>query len=390
MEDVRNPFVPGAGSKPPQLAGRDNVIRDADIALRRVLAGRHDRSQILYGLRGTGKTVLLSHIEAAAADAGWITSFIEAPDDSSLPKLLGPELGKTLRKLSMTETAKASALQAFRALKSFVSSFRVELSGVSIAVDAEPGVADSGNIELDLTELFLIVGQAARDAHKGWAIFIDEVQYLDKTELGALIVALHRVSQRSLPILFFGAGLPQIGGMTGDIKSYSERLFRFPPIGPLDEEAAAHAIREPILAEGEAIKDEALEQLVGKTSGYPYFLQEWGYQAWNLADASPITLDHVQAASQNALRRLDQEFFRVRLDRLTPKEREYIIAMADLGDGPYRSADVAAKLDAVPQKLGPHRSKIISKGMIYSPAHGDIDFTVPMFADFVRRQRGAI
>ncbi len=217
------------------------------------------------------------------------------------------------------------------------------------------------------------------------ALLIDDVQYLSDKELAALIVAIHRVNQKQLPIMFFGAGLPQIAALSGDAKSYAERLFDYPPIGPLDPVSARAAIRQPIETEEESISDEALELIVKKTEGYPYFLQEWGYQAWNIADRSPIQVDDVESASKSALRQLDDGFFKVRLDRLTPKEREYVVAMAQLGKGPYRSADVADKLGEAITALGPRRSKIISKGMIYSPAHGDIDFTVPMFDDFLRR-----
>ena len=196
---------------------------------------------------------------------------------------------------------------------------------------------------------------------------------------------MHRVSQRQLPILFFGAGLPQIAGLAGEAKSYAERLFSFPEIGPLGRADAAKAIRRPIEDEGEKITVDAVELIVSQTKGYPYFLQEWGFQAWDVADESPIGTVDIEQASVQALMRLDTSFFQVRFDRFTPKEREYVFAMAQLGDGPYRSSDVAEKLDERAQSLGPRRAKIINKGMIYSPSHGDIDFTVPMFADYLRR-----
>jgi type II secretory pathway predicted ATPase ExeA len=385
MDPVRNPFAPGAGSQPPELAGRDEIISDAEVALQRILIGRHDKSQILLGLRGTGKTVLLNRIEQMAEQHDHLASFIEAPEVNSLASLLYPKVHQTLRRLSMVESAKANAYAAMRALRGFASTFKVTVGDVSLSVDPEPGSADSGILEYDLTDLFLRIGAAAQAAGKAWTLLIDEVQYLDETELSALIVAIHRVNQKQLPIMFFGAGLPQLAALTGEAKSYAERLFNFPTIGPLDRTAVIAAIRQPIESEGETISDDALDMIIERTEGYPYFLQEWGFQAWNIADQSPINADDVKRASTAALRRLDEGFFRVRFDRLTPKEREYVVAMAELGNGPYRSSDVADKLGESVQTLGPRRANIISKGMIYSPAHGDIAFTVPMFEDYLRR-----
>ena len=385
MDPVRNPFAPGAGSQPPELAGRDAIIADAATALQRAIIGKHGRSQILLGLRGVGKTVLLNKIEELATQYGHVTSFIEAPESKPLTELLYPRLHQVVRQLSLIDSAKASAFQAMRALRAFASVFKISVGYFSISVDPEEGVADSGNLEYDLSDLFLRIGAAAQAAGRGWTLLIDEVQYLNETEYGAVIVAIHRINQKNLPVMFFGAGLPQVAALSGDAKSYAERLFAYPAIGPLSDEAAEEAIRQPIEKEGESISPEALAQIVGKTHGYPYFLQEWGYQTWNAADASPIDREDVASASQAALRRLDEGFFRVRFDRLTPKEREYVIAMAHLGKGPYRSSDVADRLGENVQSLGPRRAKIISKGMIYSPAHGDIAFTVPMFEEYLKR-----
>jgi len=389
MDPVRNPFAPGAGSQPPELAGRDEIISEADIALQRVLLGKHHRSQILLGLRGTGKTVLLNRIAEMAASRDHQTSFIEAPEDNSLADLLYPKITQTLRKLSTIQSAKAAAHTAMRTLRGFAGVFKLSVGDVSISVDPEPGSADSGNLEYDLSDLFCSVGLAAKAANTAWTLLIDEVQYLSADELSALIVSIHRVNQKQLPVMFFGAGLPQIAALSGNAKSYSERLFSFPPVGPLDKPAAIAAIKNPINHEGEAITDGALGMISKKTENYPYFLQEWGYQAWNIANASPIAADDIVDASSAALRRLDEGFFRVRFDRLTPKERQYAIAMAQLGKGPYRSSDVADALGESVQSLGPRRAKIINKGMIYSPAYGDIAFTVPMFDDYLRRMADA-
>ncbi|MCR4378822.1 MAG: ATP-binding protein [Rhodospirillales bacterium] len=385
MDPVRNPFAPGAGSQPPELAGRDEIISEAAVALQRVLLGKHDRSQILLGLRGTGKTVLLNRIEQLAENFNHLTSFVEAPEDKTLAELLYPKIHQVLRRLSLIESAQANAYSAMRALRGFASVFKVSVGDVSISVDPETGSADSGNLEYDLSDLFIRIGEAAKSAGKAWTLLIDEVQYLSQLELSALIVAIHRVNQKQLPIMFFGAGLPMIAALSGDAKSYAERLFSYPTVGPLDDESATAAIQQPINDEGEAITDEALRMIIDRTEGYPYFLQEWGYQAWNVAKASPITADDIAHASSSALRRLDEGFFRVRFDRLTPKEREYVIAMAKLGKSPYRSSDIADVLKEKVQSLGPCRAKIINKGMIYSPAHGDIAFTVPMFENYLRR-----
>lgn len=386
MDPVRNPFAPGAGSQPPELAGREALIQQADFAIQRLMHGRHDKAQILLGLRGTGKTVLLNKFEALAATHGCDTTFIEAPEDRSLASLLVPRLQKVLRALSAIEAAKALAHRALGALKSFAKTFKVSYEGVTISVDPAIGVADSGDLESDLTDLFLAVGAAAQPAGRAWVLFIDELQYLERIELSALIVAIHRIVQKGYPVMFFGAGLPQIAALSGEAKSYSERLFDYPPIEALDAAASARAIRDPIQAEGEQIDDAALAHIFEMTLGYPYFLQEWGYQCWNLAEQSPIDEPIARAATEQAISRLDNGFFRVRLERLTPKEKEYVIAMARLGSGPYRSSDVADHLGVEPTSLGPRRAQIIKKGMIYSPSHGDIAFTVPLFEDFLTRQ----
>jgi len=385
MDPVRNPFAPGAGSQPPELAGRAEIISAADTALQRILLGRPTQSQMLLGLRGVGKTVLLNKIEQIAESHRYITSFIEAPEDRDLVDLLYPKIHQALRKLSMNEKAKAASHAALRALRSFASAFKISMGDFEVSVDPEPGVADSGNLEFDVTELFLKVGEAAKAAGQGWVLLIDEVQYLSPEELGALIVAIHRVNQKALPVLLFGAGLPAIAALSGDAKSYAERLFIFPKVDALSESDASDAIRQPIDEEGESIEQSVLETIVKLTKGYPYFLQEWGYQVWNASPASPIDENCMGVAGAEALRRLDEGFFKVRIDRLTPKEKEYVIAMARLGGGPYRSSDVADMLGEKLTTLGPRRAQIIAKGMIYSPAHGDIAFTVPMFDEYLKR-----
>lgn len=385
MDEIANPFAPGAGNPPPELAGRAEVLHGANVALGRIINGRHHQSQILLGLRGVGKTVLLNRIRHMAEELGYQVAYIEAPEGQKLEVLLVPAIRGILQRLSIVEAAKEKAHEALQALKSFASVFQITYQDFGISVDPTPGVADSGDLTRDLQELLIKVGEAAAAAGCGAAILVDEIQYLKKEELSALIVGLHRISQERLPVTFFGGGLPQIAKLAGDAKSYAERLFEFPEIGPLSPDDAIDALREPIAREGAAIDDDALDEIVRTTEGYPYFIQEWGYQAWNIAELSPITKDDAEKAERRALARLDSGFFRVRFDRLTPREREYVRAMAELGAGPQRSSEIARMLGKDIQSVAPFRSNVIKKGMVYSPSYGDTAFTVPLFDAYLRR-----
>ena len=385
MDEISNPFTPGAGNPPPELAGRTQVLQDANIALGRIINGRHHQSQILLGLRGVGKTVLLNRVRREAKNLGFQVAYIEAPEGQNLEVLLVPEIRGVLHRLSIVEAAKEKAHIALRALKSFALRFQISYQDIGISVNPSPGVADSGDLGHDLQELLITVGETAAAANRGAAIFIDEVQYLKKEELSALIVSLHRVSQEQLPVIFFGCGLPQIAKLTGDAKSYAERLFEFPEIGPLSFDDVIEAIREPILREGATIDDDALVEIVRETEGYPYFVQEWGYQAWNIAEPSRITKNDALEAKRRALSRLDGGFFRVRFNRLTPHEEEYVRAMAEMGPGPQRSSEIAGMLKRDIQAVAQFRSNLIKKGMVYSPSYGDTAFTVPMFDAYLRR-----
>jgi hypothetical protein len=340
---------------------------------------------MLLGLRGTGKTVLLNRIETMAEASGFLSGFIEAQEKEDFLRSLVTRLANILRQLSLKAKAQQAIVGALRILKGFSVKWSVTKGDVGIAYDPDPGKGDSGVLEIDLTDLLVAVGHAAKSVERGVVLLVDEVQYLKRDELSAIIVAFHKVSQKQLPVVFFGAGLPSIAALAGNAKSYAERLFVYPAIGPLSEEAASHAIRQPIETEEERIEPAAIAEIVRQTRGYPYFLQEWGFHAWNVAAQSPITLADTKRASTEALSRLDEGFFRVRLDRLSPREKDYVRAMAGLGDGPYKSGDIARVMGAKSAALGPLRASIIQKGMIYSPAHGDIEFTVPMFADFLRR-----
>jgi hypothetical protein len=386
MDPMQNPFSPGAGSRPPELAGREEIITDAKVALNRVIRGRNAQSQILLGLRGTGKTVLLNEIENFAEKENYLTSFLEAPDNKRLVEMLYPLMRQVIRKLSTVQAARAAVNAALGGLSNLASVFKIKLGEIEIGVEPTPGSVDSGNLEFDLTEMFELTGKAAKAAGRGWTLLIDEVQYLADEELAAIIVAVHRIGQKRLPVIVFAAGLPQIARLSGDAKSYSERLFTYPKVGALDEASARNAIRNPLVNEGVQIDDDALNTIVEHTYGYPFFLQEWGHHSWNVAPESPINLDTIKKATELALRRLDSGFFKVRMDRLTKAELEYVNAMANLGGGPYKSTDVAHALEKDPSALGPRRASIIGKGMIFSPSYGDIDFTVPLFDDFLRRR----
>jgi hypothetical protein len=341
----------------------------------------------MVGLRGVGKTVLLDRMREDAEGTGIHTLRIEAPEERSLPALLAPELRQALLRLSRNEQAKDVARRALKGLAGFARALKVKYADIEVGFDfdPEPGLADNGDLEHDLAALLEVVGDAAKTASTALILFIDELQYVDEGELAALITALHRAAQRRLPVMLVGAGLPQLRGRMGRAKSYAERLFDFPEIGALNDAEARTAIEKPVQAHGVGIDAGALMRIVRETHGYPYFLQEWGKHAWDTAGASPITLADVQSASQSAIAALDESFFRVRFDRLTPGEKKYLRAMAELGPGPHRSGDIARILKREVTSLGPTRNQLISKGMVWSPSHGDTAFTVPLFDEFMRR-----
>lgn len=384
MDPTRNPFSPGAGVRPPELAGREAIVESATIALQRIARGRQEKSQMLLGLRGVGKTVLLNRIGQIAEDLGAIVVTLEAPEGQRLAAFLAPALKAVLLKLSRVEQARDLAQRALGALRGFASAFTVSIGEIDVAIAPET-VADSGNLEVDLPELMACVGKAAQAAGKTVVILLDEVQYLSEEDLRGLIVAMHRIAQRGWPVILFGAGLPQVAALAGEAKSYAERLFDYPAVGPLLPDAARSALQEPIEEEAEAIDNEALSKILAITEGYPYFLQEWGKHSWNTAKQSPIQASDVEQASTLATEALDRSFFRVRFDRLTPREQDYLRAMASLGAGPHRSGDIADVLGISVQTAGPLRSGLIKKGMIWSPAHGQTAFTVPMFDAFMVR-----
>ena len=367
--------------------GRAGILEQARVLLARIKEKRPEKSILLTGLRGVGKTVLLNEIERMAATAGYRTVSLEAHEGKTLASLLVPPLRRLLFDLDRLAGAGNKAKRGLTVLKSFMGGFKVKLGEVEVGLDIEPekGTADSGDLESDVPTLFLAVAEAAEERETPVALLIDELRYFTPKELSALIMAMHKMQQRQLPLLLLGAGLPILPGLAGESKSYAERLFSFPDIGALSEPDAIKALRDPTRAVGVDFEDAALTETYRLTQGYPYFLQEWGYQAWNRAAGPPITLQIVLEATETVIRRLDENFFRVRFDRLTPGERRFLRSMASLGAGPARSSDIADALGMTANSLGPVRSKLIKKGMIYSPAYGDLAFTVPLFDQFMLR-----
>ena len=389
MNPLDNPFSPGAGSPPPELVGRGQLLQRAQLILHRLRLGRPAKSLILVGLRGVGKTVMLNRIRETAEGQGYRAVHLEAHEGKPLPQLLVPSLRQILFQLDTAADISEKVKRAFRVLRSFAGSLKAKAKlgdiEVELGVDPERGAADSGDLETDLAELFVAIGEAARDRNNAIAICLDEMQYLSELELSALIMALHRCAQNALPIALFGAGLPQVVGLAGKSKSYAERLFDYPEVGPLPLEDVREALQAPVQRQNVLFSDDAVIALFEATSGYPYFVQQWAYEAWNLAKGPTIAAHDLTSATLASIEELDRSFFRVRFDRLTPREKDYLRALAELGDLAQRSGDVAEVLNARPQSVAPLRNGLIKKGMIYSPAYGDIAFTVPLFGDFMRR-----
>ncbi|MFV2034387.1 MAG: AAA family ATPase, partial [Halocynthiibacter sp.] len=346
------------------------------------------------GLRGVGKTVILTEVYEKAKELGYFPVQIEARENANLPMILIPKLRQVILRLDRIEKAKDHGKRALRVLAAFASAVKAKIGEVEFGISIEPeiGSADSGDLETDLSELFEALGEAAREKATAVAIIIDELQYLAEEEMSALIMALHRVNQRTLPVVMVGGGLPQILGLAGRSKSYAERLFDFPKVGELGYDDATLALAEPIRDAGAEIEQGAVDRIFELTKGYPYFLQTWGHYAWNICKSRTITEDDVEKATKASIESLDESFFQVRFDRLANAEKSYLFAMAALGEGPHRSGDIAAKLDRKVESVAPTRSSLIKKGMVFSPSHGDTAFTVPMFDEYLIRvqQQGAL
>ncbi len=390
MNPRDNPFAPGAGTQPPELAGRKKIIEDVSIALHRIQKGMAAKSVLMVGLRGVGKTVLLNRLKNDAETTGSICVQFESPEGRDLPAMIVPSLRTALLKLDRMAGVGDAVSRAVRALGSFIGAAKLKYNGMEFSFDLgkQDGVADTGNLDFDLIEVFQALGAAAKEKSTAVVLFIDELQYVPEVQLTALISALHSCAQKQLPVALVGAGLPQLVGNVGKAKSYAERLFNFPVIGALDTVSATVAIQHPSQAKGLLFSQEAIDEILLQTKGYPYFLQEWGSHCWDVAASSPVTQEDALLATQLALTQLDADFFRVRFDRCTPTEKMYMRAMAELETDTPRSGDIAAVMKREVNQVAPLRQSLITKGMIYSPSHGDTAFTVPLFAQYMRRIMG--
>ena len=385
MDAENNPFHPGAGTSPPELAGRESIRDKIGLSLARAKFGHPEKSALLVGLRGTGKTVLLNRLQQESESKGVSLEVVEMSEKRSLPALLLPRLRAAVLELSRKERARELAARALRAMAGFARTVKIEYGGVSLGFEPEPGLADSGDLEADFSALLVESGRAAAAEKTCLVFFIDELQCASKTDLSALIAALHRAAQKDLPVIMAGAGLPHLRGLAGQAKTYAERMFDFFEIGALEEKDAKHALRKPARDAGADFTEPALAEIYRETRGYPYFLQEWGKHAWNAAAAAPISADNVKVASARARASLDAGFFSVRMERLTPLEEEYLREMAKIGKETVRSCETAAALDKHVSEVAPVRDQLIKKGMIWSPSRGNAAFTVPLFGEYLRR-----
>lgn len=387
MNLFTNPYAPGAGNSPPALVGRDDLIGHTELALNRVLLGHHDKGLILTGLRGVGKTVLLNTMEDKAERLDIVSIFLEAPEDGSFIQKLGRELGAALVALERRGALSEKVSRAMRVFKSFSITAGIDGSlSFGVKIEPERGIADKNDTELDLRDVFLAIGDAAKDRNTALFLAIDELQYLSRADLSALVISAHRAVQRKLPIVIAGAGLPNLPALAGDAKTYAERLFEFREIGSLAERDVRRAIEEPAALQDVRFAEDALQAIIEKTQGYPYFVQEWAHDSWKIAPRSPISLEDVTHASQMVQDRLDRSFFRVRFDRLTPKEQQFLRAMAELGPGAHATGDVAKVAGGTSStNISRLRDSLIRKGMIYAPDYGALAFTVPLFDQFMKR-----
>jgi len=385
MDPVRNPYSPGAGTRPPALVGRDKQLNDLDVALQRLLLGRDGRGQLLSGLRGVGKTVLLNEFERIADRRGFFHHHIEVEEDGRLPGRIASALRMVLLQMDARRRIGARAHEALGVLKAF----SVKLpDGPEFGIDIEAisGPADTGDLAQDLAGLFVEVGHVAREHGCGVLLTIDELHYVPRKVLAALVLGLHRANQLALPVIIAGAGLPSHPTLTGEARSYAERMFTFPEVGSLSDADARRALEDPAAEEGVMWDRRALGRVLALSEGYPYFIQEFGKQSWDVAEGSTaITASDAERAVPLAMAELDSGFFQVRTGRLTDNERTYLRAMAELGPGPMRSADVAKLLGKNTTAVGPVRDRLLKRALCYSPRWGELGFTVPMFDQFMKR-----
>lgn len=383
MDPVLNPYAAGAGTKPPELAGRDQLIFKADIALGRIVSSRFAKSLVLTGLRGVGKTVLLNHFRAMALQKGLTDVRIEATEGQSLPSLLAEPLHSALLKLDRMRAADETLMGAVNALKTLVGSVNISFQDVDLRLGLPPNQA--GSLSRNLISVFQEIGKAAQERNTAVILFVDELHVVDESSLVALIQALHLASQDGLPVMMMAAGLPSIPAQMGQAKTYAERLFEFPKIGHLPPLDARRAIVAPAERHQAGFTDQAIDLIIEQTKGYPYFLQEWASCSWDVAKATPITKDDVDLARVDAINNLDVSFFRTRVEQLSPAQKRYMRAMAELGEGPQRTGDIAKVLGRPSSSVASVRDQLMAKGVLYSPGHGLTEFTVPMFDDFLRR-----
>jgi hypothetical protein len=382
-----NPYTPNAGAPPPALVGRDAELEGFEILLERLVRGYAEQSMLITGLRGVGKTVLLGAFESRARAAGWVTVTAEVTKN----ELFGARMGSMVRRALFQVAPKATWTDKIRRAAGVLKSFSVTVSSdgsVSAGIDIDPveGQADSGNLGDDLTDLLVALGEAALERETGVAFLIDEVQFLRAVEFEALIAGLHRTVQLQLPITLVGAGLPQLPRLAGEAKSYAERLFKFPRIGQLAPAEAKTALAEPAAARGVTFDPGAIDAIVAYTEGYPYFIQEYGKIVWDVApEGEPISRSVAEEAQGAVEAKLDESFFRVRAERTTDLELEYLRAMAELGPGEQTAGDVAAVMGRTSEQLGATRARLIAKGLVYSLGHGRGAFTVPQFDRYMRR-----
>ncbi len=386
MDPRKNPYAPGAGTKPPALVGRDEEIESFDVLLERLENGYAEQSMIITGLRGVGKTVLLDVFREKAEARDWSTVEWEVEKDASFRSKMAMQARRALLQIAPGVRWQDRALRAASVLKSFILTANPDGSlTAGLDVDALAGSADSGVLTEDLSDLLVALGEAAQERGTGVIFLLDEIQYLESSELEALIAALHKCARRSLPVTLVGAGLPQIPRLAGEAKSYSERLFRFPRIGELPDEYAREAITVPAANLDVDFDGDAVDFIVAYTQGYPYFLQEYGKIAWDEARESPVSRLAVESIRPLVEAKLDESFFRVRADRATDLELRYLFAMAELGPAPHRAAEVAERINRTSQQAGPIRSRLIEKGLLYTPGHGYAAFTVPQFDRYMLR-----
>jgi len=383
MNPIENPFNPGAGSPPPELAGRELILESARIAIERAIKNKATKSMLMLGIRGVGKTVLLNRIEQLAEINNCQTALFEAEPGLTLPQLLTEQLYRILLKLDRHKRISDDIQNIFGMLRGFASVFKVKYGEFEVGLTND---GTTGDLSIDLTDLFVAIGNAAKKRNNVVVVIIDEVQYIDQKGLAALILALHKISQRQLPLLFFGAGLPQLARLAGEAKSYAERLFDYPEVDRLPWKGAQNAITVPLKRESVLIDKEALTYMLRQTDCYPFFLQVWGYHVWNTASKSPIRIQDAKKATQTALTELDKGFFKVRMDRLTARQQEYAKAMAQLGPAPANSTEVSNLIGLTVKQAAPIRDELIKKGMAYSPKRGYIAFTVPKFDEFIKRK----